>query len=184
MTPHKTCSIVGCGKPFRARGMCTTHYNAWAQRLKNAGQPIPRRDKRSTVCTVSGCRQRVAPGSPTCEAHGGPPAPRAPVVARRGVPLAWRFVEEQIAAREHGAECWEDWHWYPSQERPTLRYLGQQMKAARLVRFLLDGEWPEVACHTCDNERCWNPAHIYAGTAKSNYDDMVARGRAAWQNRG
>lgn len=34
-----------------------------------------------------------------------------------------------------------------------------------------------MACHHCDNPRCCNPAHIYEGTAQTNHDDMVARGR-------
>ena len=35
-----------------------------------------------------------------------------------------------------------------------------------------------IACHTCDNPLCCNPAHIYAGTHKSNRRDAMARGRA------
>jgi hypothetical protein len=34
-----------------------------------------------------------------------------------------------------------------------------------------------LACHTCDNPPCVNPAHIYAGDAQTNVDDMHARGR-------
>lgn len=33
------------------------------------------------------------------------------------------------------------------------------------------------ALHTCDNPPCCNPAHLYAGTAKNNIDDTIARGR-------
>lgn len=34
-----------------------------------------------------------------------------------------------------------------------------------------------LACHTCDNPPCCNPAHIYAGTSQDNANDMKARGR-------
>lgn len=38
----------------------------------------------------------------------------------------------------------------------------------------LDG----MVCHTCDNPPCCNPAHLYLGTAQTNVQDMIDRGRA------
>jgi hypothetical protein len=34
------------------------------------------------------------------------------------------------------------------------------------------------ALHTCDNRPCFNPHHLYEGTAKRNSRDMVERGRS------
>ena len=31
--------------------------------------------------------------------------------------------------------------------------------------------------HTCDNPPCFNPDHLFTGTKKDNYDDMIAKGR-------
>ena len=40
-----------------------------------------------------------------------------------------------------------------------------------------------LACHTCDNPPCCNPAHLYAGTHKTNADDCTARDRRPRQRR-
>lgn len=34
-------------------------------------------------------------------------------------------------------------------------------------------------CHACDRRDCVNPAHLFAGTARDNTSDMIAKGRKA-----
>ena len=37
---------------------------------------------------------------------------------------------------------------------------------------------PEIfICHKCNNTSCCNPSHLFAGTAKDNTDDCIAKGR-------
>lgn len=55
----------------------------------------------------------------------------------------------------------------------------KQMKAHRLSYELLVGPIPEgmLVCHHCDRPACIQPSHLYVGDAKTNSDDMWARGR-------
>lgn len=52
------------------------------------------------------------------------------------------------------------------------------MLECKLERLLGQGEF---ACHHCDNPPCANPDHLFAGTARDNVLDAVAKGRQqAW----
>lgn len=35
----------------------------------------------------------------------------------------------------------------------------------------------EFVCHTCDERKCWNPAHLFVGDAKANNNDCAGKGR-------
>ena len=39
----------------------------------------------------------------------------------------------------------------------------------------------DVVCHTCDNKKCFRPAHLFKGTHRDNVLDMVKKGRHASQ---
>lgn len=67
--------------------------------------------------------------------------------------------------------------------RPYFDLDGEKVLAYRLVKQLVHGkELPnglpddKMACHSCDNSICCNPAHIYAGDHEQNMDDMATRG--------
>lgn len=75
--------------------------------------------------------------------------------------------------------CWlSDW-WLGGKGRPYFNIDGKNIVAARFVFLLTHGHLPKkgLACHSCDNKKCLNPAHIYDGDYKDNMRDMMIRGR-------
>lgn len=60
----KPCSISGCKRPYRAKGMCVTHYKLWRR-----GE-VEGHKARYKTCTKEGCRKPRQFGS-LCAEHGG-----------------------------------------------------------------------------------------------------------------
>jgi hypothetical protein len=55
----------------------------------------------------------------------------------------------------------------------------KKVGAHKAAWLLLRGDVPAVAyvCHKCDNPSCVNPDHLFLGTALSNMQDKVQKGR-------
>lgn len=66
--------------------------------------------------------------------------------------------------------------WLHGQHHIAHRWILAQ-DLGRALRW--DDELREMACHRCDNPPCCNPAHLYAGDAKTNVRDAVERSRHA-----
>lgn len=74
------------------------------------------------------------------------------------------------------------WHWLGSNDGSYGQFwlFGKRVRATRLSLAMATGEPidnPKLACHTCDNPPCVNPAHLWWGTMSDNIKDAIAKGR-------
>lgn len=73
--------------------------------------------------------------------------------------------------------CWE-WQGYcDGAGYGQIRIYGKAYKTHRLAYALVNGVFPEVVRHSCDNPKCCNPDHLLGGTHQDNVADRVARQR-------
>lgn len=64
----------------------------------------------------------------------------------------------------------------------NLRLRGRKVFVHRMALEIAEGrplEPGEMACHTCDNRPCCNPAHLFRGDHAANTADMMEKGRSA-----
>jgi len=84
-------------------------------------------------------------------------------------------------ARVEIGELDDCWFWKLSVGGPGYGQLfwdGKVQTAHRFAYRLFKGDPAGAQInHACGNRRCCNPAHLYAGSAKQNFDDMVRHGR-------
>lgn len=95
---------------------------------------------------------------------------------RKGVTIQDRF-EMQVMPALDGCHYWIGHATDSGYGHFTINY--KNIRAHRMSYMLYKGEITDglVVCHTCDNTLCVNPDHLFLGTNKDNYLDMVKKGR-------
>lgn len=93
------------------------------------------------------------------------------------VSLVNRLVRKSVLRKDTG--CWE---WVGKARSNTsgygsIRYRGRQWIISRLVWSLVHGYPKDFVLHKCDNPPCFNPEHLFPGTAQDNADDAKRKGR-------
>jgi hypothetical protein len=75
--------------------------------------------------------------------------------------------------------CWEYQGFLDEDGYAMFNYRGLSKRAHRISYLCFKGKIPSglLICHTCDNRKCLNPDHLYAGTPKDNMQDAINRGR-------
>lgn len=93
-------------------------------------------------------------------------------------------VSERFWARVQKSEGDGCWNWTGAVGTPGYPLFEDQYRQIAGHRWIWEqnnGPIPTGmhVCHRCDNPRCVRPDHLFLGTPKDNFDDMVAKGRSA-----
>jgi hypothetical protein len=92
--------------------------------------------------------------------------------------VGWRI--DRLTEKRGPDGCWE---WVGGRNTAgygLIKINGRTMHVTRYILGVKIGRpliASELALHRCDNPPCVNPDHLFVGSTKDNYDDMVAKGR-------
>lgn len=88
----------------------------------------------------------------------------------------WAKVDKCGPRQPHmDSHCWQ---WIAAGRHYGVFYFDRKDWSAHRFSFLVfNGYLPEMVLHTCDNKKCVNPEHLYAGDRQQNAKDASERNR-------
>lgn len=166
---ERTCTIDGCAKAHRAKGLCAAHYSK-AQRASI--------DDDSPRCSVSRCKKPVfTKASGMCQMHLTRVKRHGSVDANHNLPardLSARFWSKV----EQRGECWEwvghiKWSGYGSFHSGKRHgtFIAHRFAYEDMIGPIPDGLELD---HLCRNRPCVNPYHLEPVTRAVNHARMIA----------
>lgn len=172
VNPPDICTIDGCGKPHKAKGLCIAHYD----KLLVYGNPMVDLRQQKRICQIDGCdKKHLARG--LCANHlsklrkyGDPKHG----VERGSGPKYYT----EVVLKFDGDECFTEWPFFRLKNGYARTLLPN--RKTRLVHRLVcedtHGPAPSAkhhAAHECGNPRCNNKRHLSWKTPTENNADKI-----------
>jgi hypothetical protein len=143
---------------------------------------------------VHGTSQSEAAKRP--DAYTTEPTPRKPKVPRAPRIKWWKPTTKARKRAQQGFDrlvgppnergCME-WQGVRRKDGYGVLFVGTRRVAAHRYAYQLTHQVmltaDQFVCHKCDNPPCVNPDHLWIGSVRDNVADMIAKGRAAWQEK-
>lgn len=143
-------------------------------------QPEIPEESQPDECCVKGCNGAVHARG-VCKAHHKYYLRTKSLVKGKQLQLHGLTLQERLYARRNiVGECW---NWTGSCIKSGYGQIwvnGKMPLVTRVSWEMHRGPIPDglFVCHKCDNPKCFNPDHLFLGTAKDNSDDKHKKGRA------